>query len=107
MWFIELARCSVIDVHLLDLLDGSPHEVPVQKVLPLDLGCSNKVTTYPRVSNSRIALLINFFSSAVVKEHKELVVWNWRTGEMVCCFVCFFAGGPHLNLPLDVSTLGR
>ena len=90
--------CSLINIHLLSLLDGSPHEVPLQKVLSLGLGrYSSNVMTSQRIGSSTIALVVEFFSHAVKKRHKELIVWDWRTGEKVREF--FFAGGVVLAKP--------
>jgi len=48
-----------IKIHLLSLLDGSPHEVPLRKILTLDLGhYSIPWVADKRASGSRIALLI-------------------------------------------------
>ena len=84
--------CSLINIHLLSLMDGSPHEVPLQKVLSLGLGrYSSNVMTSQRIGSSKIALVVEFFSHAVKKRHKELIVWDWRTGEKVRDF--FSQGG--------------
>ena len=89
----------IVEINLLNLLDGSPHEVPIQKVLLLDVDPGDQYITSHQVSSSRVALWIQSFRSAVVKKHKELVVWDWRTGEMVCCFDFFFQAGVSSKAP--------
>ena len=89
--------CRFMKIHLLNLLDGSPHEVPLFKALPLDLGeyIRAKFMTF-QISSSMIALVFRFFSSAVAKVFRELIVWNWRTGEVVGFF--FFSQEASFNL---------
>ena len=97
MGVVGLTLFRFIDIHLLNLLDCSPHEVPFKKVLSLGLGYSARTTASKGISSSRIALVADFRGSNVVKERQELTVWDWRTGEVVCgSFI--WAGGFRLNL---------
>ena len=84
MGSVRLILSSSINIHLLNLLNGSPHEVPRKKVLPLDLGKNGGASvTSMQISSSRIALVVDFWKHNVVEQHKELIVWDWRTGNMV------------------------
>ena len=76
-----------IKIHLLSLLDGSPHEVPLQKVLLLNLEHDDtNTTTSQAISRSRIALAVEYTSYSAAIRRKELIVWDWRTGEVVSGF---------------------
>lgn len=75
--------CRSVNIHLLNLLDGSPHEVPLRKVLQLDLEHHDGALANPEVSSSRIALAVTFLGTGNGEGHKELVVWDWRVGEVV------------------------
>jgi hypothetical protein len=92
MVYLILGR--FINVHLLDLLDGSPHKIPLMQVLQLNSGDSQTQTTVinAQISGSRIALVVDFALSCFDEEcPKVLIVWDWRTGEVVGVF--FFVGG--------------
>lgn len=73
-----------INVHLLNLLDGLPHEVPLYKVLSLDCGRYHQHSLAARdINGSRIALVVKFDSPVA---HVKFIVWDWRTGEVVSAF---------------------
>lgn len=85
--------CRFINVHLLNLLDGSPHKVPLQKILTLDLGhFRGFLVTSREIGGSRIALVVDLSSFTRAKHHKELIIWDWKTGEVVNVFL--FRGSP-------------
>ena len=80
----DLVFRSSINIHLLNLLDGSPHEVPLQKVITLDSGhYLNPLVANTQISGSRVALLIETLSSTLERYDRELVAWDWKTGEVV------------------------
>ena len=80
----DLTLRSFINIHLLSLLDGSPHEVPLQKVIPLDLGhYRNPRAIDMQISDSRIALVIEVSSFTMARQDIELIAWEWKTGEVV------------------------
>jgi len=78
-----LRRC--INVHLLSLLDGTPHEVPQQKVLELDLECDgfHNWIIDKKISESRIAIMVESLSLVTERYSEVLIVWDWRTGKVV------------------------
>lgn len=93
-------------IHLLNLLDGSPHDIPLYKILPLDLRESTRVKFVAlQISSSMIALVVRVFSSVVTKSYRELIVWNWRTGEVVGFF--FFSQEASFNFYPGVPTFSQ
>jgi len=75
---------SFINIHLLNILDGSPHQLPLQKVIKLDLGdhrYPGAVST--RISGSRVALLFDVMNPTMTRHRRELIAWDWKTGEVV------------------------
>jgi hypothetical protein len=73
-----------VKIHLLDLTDGSPHEIPLKKVLPLDLGHYRGPRVIDtQISDSRIALVVEVSSFTMARSRKELIAWDWKTGEVV------------------------
>lgn len=106
MRVVNLTLCRFLRVHLFNLLDGLPHEVPLRKVLPLDWdhhgGC---FVTAQRINGSRIALVVEFVGDAEVEDRKELVAWDWRTGELVSTPSLWGSGSdPILNQVLECSS---
>ena len=100
---LELRR--FVNVHLLNLLDGSPHEVPLRKVLSLEFGhYRGALGTDQQISGSRIALVVEFQDLILLVPHKELIVWNWRTGEVVSRYLSFMKTG-FTQLDSDTQTL--
>lgn len=91
-----------INVHLLDLLDGSPHKVPLKKVIPLDVEPHQRpVVTICRANDSRIALVVKYMGPP--GGHTRLVVLDWRMGEVV---LEHSAGDPGIgNAINDISTM--
>jgi len=88
--YLTLRRC--INVHLLSLLDGAPHEVPRQKVLKLDLEYSRfDGSRYQiidkRISECRIAIAVEYSNLRTGRYIKVLIVWDWRTGKAVSKFL--------------------
>lgn len=82
-----------MNIHLLNLSDGSPHEKPLQKVITLDLGhFRGPLVTDMQISGSRIALVIEVSSFTMTRHHRELIVWDWRTGGVVSDFSSRMAG---------------
>ena len=63
--------------------------------------------TSQRMRSSKIALVIEYFSHAVRKRRKELIVWDWRTGESVSDILSRRGEWFWLNLGLGVPTLER
>ena len=88
-----LPLCRSINVHLLNLLDGSPHEVPLQGLIALDLGYyRNRRVIDTQISDSRIALVIEASSFTMARRRTELIAWDWKTGEVVSDFSSWETG---------------
>ena len=103
---VSLILRRFIKIHLLSLLDGSPHEVPLQKVLRLNLEHDDAdTTTSQAISRSRIALAVECTSYSAAVRRKELIVWDWRTGEVVSSFFSAAGGCFWLNLHPGIPTL--
>ena len=80
----NLTLRSYIKIHLLNLLDGSPHEAPLRKVIALDSGYDHGPRVInPQISSSRIALLVEPSSFTMERNDRELIVLDWKTGELV------------------------
>lgn len=100
---VDLTLRRSTNIHLFNLLDGSPHEVPLQKVLSLNSGYGFPLRALQQISGCRIALV------AQTMDYREelnttLIAWDWRTGAVVS--FCFFAGDRFsLNLNLGARTL--
>jgi hypothetical protein len=84
----DLALRRFINVHLLNLLDGTPHELPPQKVLRLDLGheAHEYRITEKKISESRIAIAAQFSTEIAGGYSTVLISWDWRTGKVVSNF---------------------
>ena len=88
-----LPLCRSINVHLLNLLDGSPHEVPLQGLIALDVGNYHKRRVVDeQISDSRIALVIEASSFTMARRRMELIAWDWKTGEVVSDFSSWETG---------------
>ena len=83
MGMADLILCRFMNVHLLDLLDGSPHKTPLKKVLQLNLGQNRGFLLNAQIGSSRIALVVGFLGSNQEGSRRELIAWDWRTGEVV------------------------
>lgn len=81
----DLTLCRCINVHLLSLLDGTPHKVPRQTVLELDLECDgfHHSIIDKKISESRIAIVVESLSLITGEYSEVLIVWDWRAGKMV------------------------
>jgi len=84
----KLILHSFIDIRLVDLLNGWPHEMPSQKIITVGL-CHSY---YPRVVNSqisgsRIALIIEAVNPTPSDLRRELIVWDWKTWGVVSDFL--------------------
>lgn len=96
-----------VNVHLLNLQDGSPHQVPLRKVLSLEFEhYRGPLGTAHRISGSRIALGVEFQDFTPLMPRKELIVWNWRTGEVVNRSPSFSETG-FTQLDSDTQTLDQ
>ena len=95
---LTLRRC--INVHLLNLLDGTPHEVPQQKVLKLDLGYDgfDYRIIDNRISECRIAIVVESLDFITGRYSKVLIVWDWRTGKAVNNFLLW-------KTPFDITPI--
>ena len=83
----DLILRSILNIRLLNLLNGSPHELPSQKVIQLDLEHYYRLRVMNRhISSSRIALIIEALNHITSRLHRELIVWNWETGGVVSNF---------------------
>jgi len=83
----DLILRSSVNIRLLNLLNGSPHEVPSQKVIVLDLGyCYDPRVINTRIGGSRIALIIETSDPATMELCRELIVRDWKTGGVVSVF---------------------
>ena len=84
----KLAFRRFINIHLLNLLDGSPHELPLRKVLSLNLEAGDgHLVVDKQISGSRIAFVIEHHN--LTGRCTTLIAWDWRTGEAVTVFYCF------------------
>lgn len=72
---------SAVGIHLLNILDGLPHEIPAQKVLPLSFSVFSEVVAQ-QISNRMIALMVRF-QNYFEEGSSMLIVWDWRVGEVV------------------------
>ena len=73
-----------MNVHLFDLLDGSPHKVPFTKVLSLNAGPSHSPGVIAtQISDSRIALVVQSADFTEAESCVKVIVWDWKTGEVV------------------------
>lgn len=79
-----------MNIHLLSLLDGTPHEAPRQKVLKLDLGRDRDYGhgfTHKRINESRMAIVVHPPFEIPMRYRRDgLIAWDWRTGEVVSNF---------------------
>lgn len=71
-----------INIHLLNLRDGSPHKIPLKKVLQLNTGNCRGFLLNAQIGDSRIALVVGFLRPND-ESRRELIAWDWRTGEVV------------------------
>jgi hypothetical protein len=89
---LTLRRLGVYanDIHLFSLLDGSPHEIPLKKVIPLNLERHYRIrrVNHLQISGSRIALIIETSKITMARNHKKLIVLDWKTGEAVSNTSC-------------------
>ena len=87
LWVDDLTLRSFVNIHLLSILDGSPHEAPLKKVITLDLGhYRDHLVISAHISGSRIALLIDAASLTAKGYDRDLIAWDWKTGEVVSDF---------------------
>jgi len=90
--------CSSFNLHLLSLADGSPHELPLQKVITLDLVYyRNPRVVDMEISGSLIALVTEASNFTTVRRDTSLIVWEWKTGEVVRDFSLWETGFNLLN----------
>jgi len=79
---------SFVNIRLLNLLNGSPHEIPFHKIIGLDLGhFYDPRVISSRIRGSRIALIIEASNPTTLELHRELIIWDWKTGGMVSDFL--------------------
>jgi len=84
----EPTLCSSFNLHLLSLADGSPHELPLQKVITSDLVCCpNPRVVDIQIGGSLIALVTETSGFTMMSRHMPLIVWEWKTGEVVRDFL--------------------
>lgn len=83
----RLIMCRDIRIHLLNLLDGSPHRVPRSNVLtlPLPPGVGETYIQVLAMTGSRLMLHISLQDESWPHKAlgRRLVLWNWRTGDTV------------------------
>ena len=80
--------CRNVNIHLLNLLDASPHKLPICKVLSLSLELVDGLLVMAKhISSSRVVLVIE--SVGLAERYTKLIAWDWRTGEVVGAFFCF------------------
>ena len=80
----DLTLRRFVNIHLLSLTDGSPHGIPLKEVIPLELGrYRNPRVIDIQISGSRIALAVEASSHRMARYRKELIAWDWKTGEVV------------------------
>ena len=77
-----------MNIHLLSLLDGTPHEEPQQKVLKLGLGRDGYNYgywfTHVQINESRIAVVVQSSPGMTMGYRRDgLIAWDWRTGNVV------------------------
>ena len=109
----NLTLRSYIKIHLLNLLDGSPHEVPLRKVIVLaSEHYYNPLEINTQISGSRIALLIEPHNFTMERTDRKLFAWDWKTGEMVSDFCLWRTGFKAtstqvLECSSDDETIGK
>ena len=83
----RLILCRFIRVHILSLLDGSPHHIPHSNVIEwartpeVERACIQALA----ITGSRLMLQIflrNESQSGCVRESRVLL-WDWKTGDLV------------------------
>ena len=95
---MNLTIRSSIKIHLLDLLDGSPHKIPVKKNLSINFTPHySPYVSALKISRSRIALVVASPGYREAGHATQLIVWDWREGEVVCSI--FFHVRPVLTQP--------
>jgi hypothetical protein len=74
---VGLTFYRTLNVRLLNLLDGSPHELPLHKVLSLNWRHHDacQVDSWG-ISGNRIALLVESVGFIEREGRRELVVWD-------------------------------
>ena len=61
--------------------------MPLQKVVALDLGHYRQYRVIDtQISGSMVALIIEVSSFTMARRHMELIVWDWKAGEVVSDF---------------------
>lgn len=85
-----------IDIHLLNLMNGSPHELPLRKVLRLGWGYpSGYLLPVMEINRTTLALLAEVTTKG--ERRTKLVAWDWRTGKIVCLLLSY--GRPAATNP--------
>jgi len=104
---------SFVNIRLLNLLNGLPHEIPSHKIITLGLGdWYNPRAISSQISGSRIALLIAASNPSTLTFHTELVIWDWKTGGIVSDFLLWEADFDQISTQVlryttDDAVIGR
>jgi hypothetical protein len=78
------------NIHLFSLLDGSPHKIPLKRVIPLNLEQHHFIRQvhHMQISGSRIAFIIETSNLMMTRYHKKLIALDWKTGQAVSNATC-------------------
>jgi hypothetical protein len=108
-------RC--IDVHLLNLTDGSPYRVPPSNVTRLSCHIVILEVDVGQLAITGSRLMMYVTNRLETSPHAgeavgRILVWDWRTGDLVrvlrhgwLFFTHFFSGARHLIR--EWETIGR
>jgi len=94
--------CRLIHIHLLDLMDGSPHRVPHSNVITwaLPRGVGETYLNVLAMTGSR--LMLHVFLQDESWPHdamgRKLILWDWKTGNLVR-ILSLPASFPHVTSP--------
>jgi len=77
--------CKRVEIHLLNLLDGTPYYVPPSNIIGRSFspGVSGVIIKSLVVTSSRLMLCICSWESAPPPRQEWTCVWGWKTGNLV------------------------
>ena len=97
-----------VDIHLLNLSDGSPYYAPPLNAIISSTPITNNIFSvdYLLITGSRLMMYARCGEETPheIRMIQEVLVWNWKTGYLVR-ESCGFGSYPLLTLPLQVLHL--
>ena len=83
-----LITCRSIDIHLLNLLDGSPHPMSRSDVISLDIPLGTDETRIMNfaMTGSRLMIYVSVWDYSLPDDTGyvyRVVLWDWRSGDLV------------------------